>query len=320
MGTGIVSVGLSTANHHTLSAVLLTIAAVAWVILALLLGARVWRERRRAWREATSPAALTGVAATAVLGARATGLGWSGVAAALLVIATCVWLALVWPVLRSWKTPTMGVAFMVTVSTESLAVLAAQLAVREHAAWLLVVSLVPFGLGLALYVFVLATFDFRELLDGSGDHWVSGGALGICSLAAARIAIGAQSMHQLGGSSSALSAMSLALWALSVVWLPALIGAEFVRPRLRYDVRRWATAFPLGMYAASSFDAGRAAKVSGLIEFARVWVWFAFAAWVVVFAAMLWQTRALVAGEHPRVSAQRVEDVAPSEETSAATH
>jgi hypothetical protein len=313
MGTGIVSVGLASDKHRTLALILLVIATVAWVALSMLLAGRLVRDPPRIRREAASPAALTGVAATAVLGARATGLGWSGVAAALLVISTCLWLVLIWPVLRSWATPAVGVAFMVSVSTQSLTVVAAQLAVREQTAWLLYASLAPFVLGLALYVFVLASFDFGQLVGGRGDHWVSGGALAISALAAGRIAIGAHSLHQLGGSSSPLNTVSVVLWALSVAWLPALIAAEAIRPRPSYDVRRWATVFPVGMYGACSFDVGRAAKLSGLTDFGRVWVWLGFALWVGVFAAMLWHSRALVAGEAPATESRRIEEVAPSE-------
>jgi tellurite resistance protein TehA-like permease len=56
-------------------------------------------------------------------------------------------------------------------------------------------------------------------------------------------------------------------------------------------VRRWATVFPVGMYAASSFDVGQVAGVPGVTDFARVWVWVAFALWLLVFVAMLWPGR-----------------------------
>jgi tellurite resistance protein TehA-like permease len=143
---------------------------------------------------------------------------------------------------------------------------------------------------------------------GQGDHWVSGGALAISTLAAGRIAIGAPLLQRLWP--SALQDVSDVLWACSMAWLPALIVAELIRPRLHYDVRRWATVFPLGMYAACSFDAGRAASVGGLIDFAKVWVWIAFAGWCVVFAAMAWRGRELAAGKHPAESARRVQEVA----------
>ena len=69
--------------------------------------------------------------------------------------------------------------------------LAATLATSEHTRWLLIAALVAFGLGLGLYVFVIARFDLHQLVVGRGDHWITGGALGISSLAAARLAGGA---------------------------------------------------------------------------------------------------------------------------------
>jgi hypothetical protein len=287
MGTGIVSAALSSDNDHTLSLILLVIAVTVWVILGLALldrGIGNWPGVRR---EARWPAALTSVAATAVLGARATGIGWGGVAAALLVIATVLWLILLAPVLNPAAVRAGGVAFMATVSTQSLAVLAAQLAVRERAPWLLYAALTLLGLGLALYVFVLLRFDLRQLLAGRGDQWVSGGALAISTLAAARIALGARGLGQWGGVAEPLHSLTLTLWALSAAWLPALLLTEGLRPRFSYDVRRWATVFPVGMYAACSFDAGRATGISGLIDFARVWVWVAFVLWLVLFGAMI---------------------------------
>lgn len=56
------------------------------------------------------------------------------------------------------------------VSTQSLAVLAAAVAAREHVHWLLAAALVPFLLGVALYAFVISRFELRQLLVGRGDH------------------------------------------------------------------------------------------------------------------------------------------------------
>ncbi len=287
MGTGIVSVGLASDARHTLSLVLLAIAATVWVALGLALARRSAGDWTAIKREARSPAALTSVAASAVLGARATGLGWSDVAAAMLVVAGLLWLILLPLVLGRPSAKAGGVAFMAIVATQSVAVLAAQLALRVHAPWLLYLALAWFAVGLALYVLVLAHFDFRQLVSGGGDHWVSGGALAISTLAAARITLGARGLHRLVGAGGSLHTLTLALWALSAAWLPALILSEAMRPRVSYRVQRWATVFPIGMYAASSFDAGRAANARALIEFARVWVWVGFALWLLVFVAML---------------------------------
>ena len=313
MGTGIVSIALSLDHRETLSRILLGIAAAAWIALGLLLAGRALRDRERVHQEARSPAALTGVAGTAVLGTRLTLLGWSWAGIALLVIAAAFWLVLLTPVLTHWVTPTVGVSLVLTVSTESLAVLSAALATSEHAHWLLDAAFAPFLLGLAFYAFVISRFDLRQLAIGRGDHWITGGALAISTLAAGRIALAAKALHQLGGISGTLKVVSLVLWALTIAWLPVLLAAEVLRPRLRYDVRRWSTVFPVGMYAACSFVVGAAATAPAITDFARGWVWVGAVVWLVVFLAMLRRGLQLASGEHPPISAGRLEELAPSQ-------
>ena len=81
--------------------------------------------------------------------------------------------------------------------------------------------------------------------------------------------------------------MALALWVLTMLWLPVLLLGELLHPRLRYDISRWSTVFPLGMYAACSFAVGSAAHAGAITSFARVWVWIALAVWAIVLAAMI---------------------------------
>jgi tellurite resistance protein TehA-like permease len=287
MGTGIVSIGLSLDGHETISRVVLILDALIWAILAVLLPARATRDRARFRGDVQTPAALTSVAGSAVLGTRLTLLGWDWAGIALLLVALVLWAALLTPVLGNWRTPTVGSSLLLTVSTESLAVLAAPLAVREHAHWLLFAAIAPFALGLCFYAFVIARFDPRQLGVGRGDHWITGGALAISTLAAGKITAAAKTLAVLGNGGGILKVLSLALWVLTMLWLPMLLVAEALRPRLRYDVRRWSTVFPVGMYAACSFVVGTVAHVSGITDFARVWVWIGLAVWTVVFAAML---------------------------------
>jgi tellurite resistance protein TehA-like permease len=294
MGTGIVSVALSLDGLQTLSRILLVICAATWILLAALLLARLWRDRERVDRDARSPAALTGVAATEVLGSRLTLLGWHWAGIALLVIALALWLTLLGPVLTHWTVPTVGVSFVLAVATESLAVLSAALAARERAQWLLIAALVPFALGLCFYVFVLSRFDMRQVGRGRGDHWIAGGALAISTLAAGRLTDGAKALSILGSGGGALEGLALGLWVLTMLWLPVLLLAELLRPRMGYDLRRWSTVFPLGMYAACSFVVGAAAHAGAITSFARVWVWVALAVWAVVFVGLIRRTTELV--------------------------
>ena len=162
------------------------------------------------------------------------------------------WAVLVVPVLRHWKTPTAGVSFLLVVATEGLAVLGADLAVSYRAGWLVSAAVAALVLGLAFYVFTAARFDLRDLLTGKGDHWVAGGALAICALAAGHITQAAAALGQFSGQHQVLTTSTLVLWCLAVAWLPPLVTTEILRPRLGYDVRRWATVFPLGMYAGAA--------------------------------------------------------------------
>jgi Voltage-dependent anion channel len=287
MGTGIVSIALSLDGHETLSRILLAIAGLMWVALAVLVPLRARRDPDRFRADIRTPPALTSVAGTAVLGTRLTLLGWTGAGIAALLVAAIVWALLLVPVLTHWKTPTVGSSLVLTVSTESLAVLAATLAAAEHADWLLVIALAPFALGLCFYVFVIARFDMRQLGVGRGDHWITGGALAISTLAAGKITAGAKALAILGHGGGVLEVLSVGLWIVTMLWLPLLLLAEALRPRLRYDVRRWSTVFPVGMYAACSFVVGAVSATSGIVDFARVWVWVALAVWLAVFAAML---------------------------------
>jgi Voltage-dependent anion channel len=87
----------------------------------------------------------------------------------------------------------------------------------------------------------------------------------------------------LGDGGGVLEALALGLWVATMLWLPVLLAAEVLRPRLHYDVRRWSTVFPIGIYAACSFVVGTVAEAGVCTKFVWVWVWVAV--WTVVFAA-----------------------------------
>src|SRR5437763_5009821 len=287
MGTGIVSTALAFDHRETFSRILLAVTVPVWAVLGVALVGGAVRDRPRVRRDSRSPAAVTAVAGTAVLGARLLLLGWGGAAIALLAIAVGLWLALLNPVLRNWVTPAAGVSLMLIVSTESLAVLSAALAEHERTGWLLYAALVPFLLGVALYGIVMSRFDLRQLAVGRGDHWITGGALAISTLAAGLISLSAHSLHELGAVSGILKTVSLALWAVTIAWVPVLVATEALHPRLGYDERRWSTVFPVGLCAACSFVVGDAVGAPAITDFERAWVWVAVGLWLVVFAGML---------------------------------
>ena len=297
MGSGIVSIDLYS-DQPVLSAIVLWFAAGVWLLLAVVLGARLADQRDRFALEVSSPASLTGVAGTAVLGTRLAMQDYHVAAAALLAVSGLGWVLLLMPVLRHWKTPTVGISFVLCVATEGLAVLGATLAITYRAGWLVSTAVLALVLGLASYVFTAARFDLRELLTGHGDQWVAGGALAISALAAGKITEAAGTLGHFSEQHQILTASTLVLWCLAMVWLFPLVTSEVLRPRFSYDVRRWATVFPLGMYAACSFATGQVTGITGIVRFGHVWTWVAFTVSLLVLAELFRHGWPVLRGQH----------------------
>jgi tellurite resistance protein TehA-like permease len=284
MGCGIVSIDLLAAGQPGASAILFWLAVVVWVVLAV----RWICAPAGAAREFLTPAALGCVAATSVLGARIAAQPDSAVAAVLLVLALAVLAVLLGPVLRHWTTPTVGGSFLVTVAVQGVAGLASVLAVTYRADWLLYAATVLFAGGLVGYLAVLWRFDFGSVAAGPGDQWVAGGAVAISTLTAAKIATAAETLRALGsgGWLTVVDDVALALWCGAMAWLVPLVVSEFIRPRFRYHVLRWATVFPVGMYAACSFAVGQVTGIGGITDFARIWTPIAVAVTLIVLIGL----------------------------------
>lgn len=284
MAAGIISVGLRLIGHGALSLAALSLSAALWLVLAADFTGRLLGDRRRFRAEADTPAALTAVAATTVLGARLSLLGWQAVAGALLVLAAALWPGLLFGVVRHWGRRMPGAAFLVCVATQGLAVLAGTLAGATSRDWLGRAALAAFCLGLLLYAEALVRFDFREVVSGAGDHWVAGGALSITALAAS----GLTASHVwTGWVHTALHTATLVTLGLSLIWYVVLLAAEAVRPRPRYDIRRWSSVFPLGMTATACLSAARPTGVEWLRTLGEVLLWIAVVAWVLTCASFV---------------------------------
>ena len=287
LATGILSVGLRLAGYGTVSLVALAVACAAWVLLAGNFAARLVRDRSR-WRdEAATPTALTGVAATTVLGVRFADLDRLVPAEALLALAAALWVALLPRAGRRPEGPVPGTVFLGCVATQGLAALGASLGEATGTAWLAHTAMVLFWLGLALYVVALLRFDLREVVVGRGDHWIAGGALGISALAGARLVAAGDAPGVFlwsGDANDVLRNTTGALFALDLAWYAVLAVAEVLRPRLRYDVCRWSTVFPMGMSAVAALSVSAALGTAWPDGLGKVLLWVAVAAWAVVAA------------------------------------
>ncbi|MFE2145125.1 hypothetical protein ACFXA3_25875 [Streptomyces sp. NPDC059456] len=284
MAAGILSIGMHLIGREVLSLAALVITAALWLVLAVDFAERLVADRGRFRTEAYTPPALTGVAATTVLGTRLSLLGLQGLAAALLALAALLWPGLLYAVIGHWQRRMPGGAFLVCVATQGLAVLAATLAAALHHDWLARTALAAFCLGLVLYAVALVHFDFGEVLRGAGDHWVAGGALAISALAASKLTA---SPVWAGSAHTALRTATLVTLALSLAWYALLLAAELRRWRPHYDIRRWATVFPLGMTATACLSAAAPTGVGWLRPLGAVLLWIAAGAWLLTFTALL---------------------------------
>ncbi|MFJ9711449.1 hypothetical protein [Streptomyces sp. NPDC101234] len=85
---------------------------------------------------------------------------------------------------------------------------------------------------------------------------------------------------------------SVVLWAFSSWLIPFLLalGVWLHALRhipLRYELGWWNLVFPVGMYAVTTHELGRATGTSWMTNAGRWEVWVAAAFWAVVFAAMV---------------------------------
>lgn len=282
MGTSIVSVDLRWHGLSAPSAALMWIAFAIWAALVLGLVALSSSTSAELLPYMHDAGSLSLVAATAVLGSRLAQEGWDWLGVPALAIAAVSWAVLLPAVLRSRVAPMIGSDFLLTVSTASLSVLFSQLCLDLEVRALLVPALVLLVIAAALYLAVAIRFDRRQVLHGSGDHWVAGGALAIVALATAEAGLAAQHLEIAVTVERMLRVAAWVVWPVAMVWLVVLVIAEVARPRLRIELRRWATVFPVGMYAAASFAIGRFLDVRGISDFARIWTWIALAFWALV--------------------------------------
>ncbi|MFI1706102.1 tellurite resistance/C4-dicarboxylate transporter family protein [Streptomyces griseoruber] len=296
LSTGMLSIGLRLAGYGFLSDAALALAGAAWVALAADFVVRLLWERRRWLAEAGTPGGLTAVGATTVLGTGVSSLGRQSLAWTLLALSAVLWPVLMTGVVRQVVRHVMsqqarrmpGAVFLCCVATQGLAVLGATLAKAETVSWPAHTALVLFWLGLVLYAVMLALFDRRQVTEGAGDQWVACGALAVSALAGSRLIDADHALYLWNADDrGVLRGTTVALLVLALGWYAVLLAAEVLRPRPRYDVRRWATVFPLGMTAVAMMSVAGAVDLPGLKGPGEVLLWVAVAAWLAVATAAL---------------------------------
>lgn len=311
MATGICSMALLDVGHARASALLLGVAAVAFVLLVVALMWRAIRYRQRLVADLGAPekayAFFTFTAGCNVLAARLLADGHRTVAIVLAVAGGLAWLALSYtipvrlilgPRPRPVLAAVNGTWFIWVVGTQSIAVTWAMLdqpaGVQARIAPLVAVLL--WSVGVVLYL-VVATLVLTRLLlvevkpvDLTPPYWVTMGATAITVLAAAKI-LGMAPSPAVAATTAVVQGLAVVLWAFGTWLIPLLVAFGIWRHvlhrvRLEYAPTLWSIVFPLGMYAVASMEVGAVAHLPIVAGIGRIWTWVALAAWLATFVGL----------------------------------
>jgi tellurite resistance protein TehA-like permease len=311
MATGIIAVAAAQQEISWLAEILYLIAATAYIVLATLTVIRVVAFNAAFAADLTSHAKgfafLTTVAATNVLGsASAVVHGWWDLAWILWWASIGLWAVLLYStliavVLRGNK-PDLGAGingtwFLLTVSTESIAVLGALLLPKHPSDALAFTCVALFLLGIVLYLIVMTMvflrWTFRELEPTEADPpaWIAAGALAITVLAGSNLIASAVVSPRLTRLEPLIEGLVTLAWVTATFWFPLMVAIGVWRHivrrlPLKYHPSYWALVFPLGMYGAATFKMRAALDLGFLGWLPKVTFAVALGAWAMTFAGL----------------------------------
>ncbi len=186
------------------------------------------------------------------------------------------------------------------VGTQSLAITSILLSAhpipeREE---ILLVALCLHLVGIAVYVALIVLIVRRMLFLSlppdslSPPYWINMGAAAISTLAGAELIRHAGSWSLLRTILPAITWTTLMLWSITTWWIPLIVILNvwrygFRRYPITYDVQHWSMVFPLGMYAACTFQSGITAGLAPLLVISHYFYFVALAAWITVFLGMV---------------------------------
>jgi tellurite resistance protein TehA-like permease len=312
MGTGIVSIGMRNHGLGALSAGLLWLTAIGYVVLVVLTISRALYFPAALRSDFTDPRRgfgfFTFVAGTDVLGTRLALDGHRNTALALLGVGWVAWIVLGYvvpwtAVLGRAERPVIaganGTWFIWVVASQSLAVLAAALepTVSTGRRELALLAVFSWAVGVFLYaavgIFVAARMMLYPLLpvDLTPPYWVAMGATAITVLAGARIVQMADA-PMVTVTRGLVAGASVVFWAFGTWLIPALIAAGWWRHvthriPLRYEATLWSIVFPVGMYGVAGHYLGAADHLPIVRAIGENETWAALVVWAVTFVAMV---------------------------------
>ena len=318
MATGIVSIAAHMLGLPAVAQALYYLNIVFFVALWTLNIWRVVRHRREVFADFTDhlrgPGFFTWVAATAVLGAQLTLLGELHLAAwAMWWLALLLWLVFTYAMFAAFtikevKPPLergmTGAWLLAVVAAQSIAVLAALIAMRQSAPWKLELNFVALSMwcwGGMLYIWMMAIIFYRYTFfalspyDFSPPYWINMGAMAISTLAGSLLIVNSTDAPLLQALLPFIRGFTIFYWATGTWWIPMLVilGAwRYFHKRhpVRYDPLYWAAVFPLGMYSAATHEMAGAMALGFLEPVALAVLFAALAAWLAAITGLVVST------------------------------
>ncbi|WP_289069535.1 tellurite resistance/C4-dicarboxylate transporter family protein [uncultured Aliiroseovarius sp.] len=315
MATGIVSLAADQIGLHRVAWGLFGIAIVAYLILWGLTALRILRHPRLFFSDLIDhlrgPGFFTMIAASSVLGSEFLLLAENlNIAFALWCLAVVLWLALTYTIFTAFtvKEEKPGLAegisgawLLAVVATQSIAVLAALLAVRVEQPWRLDLNFLALSMWLwggMLYIWMMSLIFYRYTFfrfspgDLSPPYWINMGAMAISTLAGSLLILNSDDAPFLHSIVPFMKGFTIFYWATGTWWIPMLVilgiwRHVYKRFPLRYDPLYWGAVFPLGMYAVSTHRMAEAMGFEFIAALPVVFAVVAVIAWTVTFYAYL---------------------------------
>lgn len=312
MAAGIISSGLGRSGHQLASLVFLGLGLASFAELTI---SEVWRLCRAPGRYLEAMLGARGAlglltlgVGSAVLAARLSSTAAFGLALAFLALGVVVCVAgsvaVAGLLVARWRTsPALaaggGLWLLWPVALEGASVGVSSVAAKAGVgiAWVSVLSLVLWAMGVALYLVVAPALVLRlwrrPPLAGVGpSYWIVMGAAALGALGARLISEDRGTHLVFGRGHPPFVELSLALFALATAMLPLPIAVTALRVshrRLLIGAPKeyWAGVFPCGVYAVTSM-AVAGGSVWWLAPVGEVAIWVAVGAFCADLTRMVW--------------------------------
>uniref|UniRef100_UPI00333FD15B tellurite resistance/C4-dicarboxylate transporter family protein n=1 Tax=Castellaniella defragrans TaxID=75697 RepID=UPI00333FD15B len=315
MATGIISLAAHMMGWPWIANTLFLLNIVQYIVLWVLYVLRAVRHPRHFFGDMIDhlrgPGYFTTVAGTCVLASQFMIMRDDlRVGFVLWVLGVVLWLGLMYTVFLALTVkhskPSLdkginGGWLLAVVATQSVAVSSALVAARIGQPYRLELNFLALSMWLwggMLYIWMMSLIFYRytffRLLPGdlAPPYWINMGAMAISALAGSLLILNADDAPFLVSLMPFLKGFTVFYWATGTWWIPMLLllgiwryGSQ--RFPFEYDPLYWGAVFPLGMYAASTFEMSKALDFGFLAALPQLFLHVALVTWAATFVGLL---------------------------------